>query len=41
MHFYVEATFHKTELIKNFVILFVFFCGVEPIFFFKPIGFLI
>ena len=31
---------HKNALIKNFVILFVFFCDVEPIYsFFKPIGF--
>ena len=37
----VEATFHKNALIKNLVILFDFFCAVEPIysFFFKPIGF--
>ena len=37
----VEATFHKNALIKNLVILFVFFCAVEPVysFFFKPIGF--
>ena len=37
----VEATFHKNALIKNLVILFVFFfCAVEPIYsFFKPIGF--
>ena len=33
---------HKNALIKNFVILFVFFCAVEPInSFFKLIGFLI
>ena len=31
---------HKNALIKNLVILFVFFCAVEPIYsFFKPIGF--
>ena len=32
---------HKNALIKNLVILFDFFCAVEPIysFFFKPIGF--
>ena len=36
----VEATFHKNALIKNLVILFDFFCAVEPIYsFFKPIGF--
>ena len=36
----VEATFHKNVLIKNLVILFDFFCAVEPIYiFFKPIGF--
>ena len=36
----VAATFHKNALIKNLVILFVFFCAVEPIYsFFKPIGF--
>ena len=29
----VEATFHKNALIKNLVILFVFFCDVdEPIY---------
>ena len=33
---------YKNALIKNLVILFVFFCAVEPIYsFFKPIGFLI
>ena len=38
----VEATFYKNELIKNFVILFAFFCAFEPIdFFFKPIGFFV
>ena len=38
----VEATFHKNALIKNLVILFVFFCAGEPIYsFFEPIGFLI
>ena len=38
----VEATFYKNELIKNFVILFVFFCAFEPIdSFFKPIGFFV
>ena len=36
----VKATFHKNVLIKNLVILFAFFCAVEPIYsFFKPIGF--
>ena len=31
---------HKNALIKNLVILFAFFCAVEPIYsFFKPIGF--
>ena len=31
---------HKNALIENLVILFVFFCAVEPIYsFFKPIGF--
>ena len=28
----VEATFHKNALIKNLVILFDFFCAVEPIY---------
>ena len=28
----VEATFHKNALIENLVILFVFFCAVEPIY---------
>ena len=33
---------HKNALIENLVILFVFFCAVEPIYsIFKPIGFLI
>ena len=27
----VEATFNKNALIKNLVILFDFFCAVEPI----------
>ena len=31
---------YKNALIENLVILFVFFCAVEPIYsFFKPIGF--
>ena len=28
----VEATSHKNALIKNLLILFVFFCTVEPIY---------
>ena len=32
---------YKNALIENLVILFVFFCAVEPIYsFFKPIGFI-
>ena len=41
MHFYGMCfDTHKNALIENLVILFVFFCAVEPIYsFFKPIGF--
>ena len=36
----VEATFYKSELLKNLVILFAFFCAFEPIdCVFKPIDF--
>ena len=36
----VETTFHENALIKNLVILFVFFCADEPIYsFFEPISF--
>ena len=31
----VEAKFHKNALIKNLVILFIFFCAAEPIIFLK------
>ena len=38
----VEATFYKNGLMKNLLILFVFFCAFEPIdSFFKPIGFFV